>query len=149
MTYVKCDNPRTKSPVFNNMFDALFNDVSSVLGNETYKSVPKVNILETETHFKIELAAPGIKKKDFKVAVNENVLSISVKKETEKTEETEENAPKYNRREFNYFSFQRKFTLPKTADTESIEAKYNNGVLELSITKITPTKKEAKEINID
>jgi HSP20 family protein len=82
------------------------------------------------------LAAPGLKKEDFKVNVHENTLIIS----TDKKDENTETFGKYTRKEFNFSTFKRSFTLPKTVDNEKIVATYNDGVLGLEI----PKKEEAK-----
>lgn len=98
-------------------------------------SVPPVNIRETESAYEVELSAPGKTKEDFVIEVDQNVLSIS--SET-KSEEKTENV-KYTRREFSMSSFKRSFTLPKTANDDSITAAYENGILTVSI----PKKEEA------
>ena len=100
-------------------------------------SIPAVNVKENEDHFEIELAAPGMKKKDFKVDVENGILNISAERE-EKTEEKDEN---YTRKEFNFSSFSRSFTLPESVKKEEIKAKYDDGVLKLTLAK----KEEAKE----
>ena len=101
--------------------------------SQTGTSVPAVNIKETPEHFDVEVAAPGMKKEDFKVELNNNVLTIS----SEREEEHEENKDgKFNRREFSYQSFQRSFNLAKEiVDADKIEAKYENGLLHLRIPK--------------
>jgi len=100
-------------------------------------SMPAVNISENSESFKIELAAPGLEKKDFKIEIKNNILTISSEKEVKNEEENE----KFMRKEFNYCSFRRSFGLPQTANTEKISATHNNGILEISISK----KEEAKE----
>lgn len=95
---------------------------------------PAVNIVETETNFRLELAVPGLNKEDFAIKVEKDTLSISAKKETSTVE-----GEKVKVREFAYTSFQRHFTLPKTVDAEAIEARYENGVLFLTV----PKKEEA------
>lgn len=99
--------------------------------------VPAVNITETNTHFEVALAAPGLKKDDFKIDLDGNLLTIS--SETEETKETKEK--KYTRNEYNYSSFSRTFTLPEDVKREKIEAAYENGVLKL----VMPKKEEAKK----
>lgn len=126
---------RNFAPVFPTVFGNLLNDFERV-APAYQQSFPAVNVLENENAFKIELAAPGLKKEDFKVNVHENTLTIS----TEKKEETEETVGKYTRKEFNFSSFKRSFTLPKTVDTDKIVATYNDGVLGLEL----PKKEEAK-----
>ena len=103
-------------------------------------TLPAVNIKETKNDFEVEMAAPGMKKEDFKIEVDGNMLTIS----SERSEEHEENNgnEKFSRREFSYQSFQRSFSLPKDmVDDENIQARYDNGVLKLRI----PKKEEAKQ----
>lgn len=102
-------------------------------------TLPAVNIRETEDAYEVEMAAPGMKKEDFKIELDRNILTIS----SEKTEEQEENGKeKYSRREFSYQAFQRSFSLPKeVVDEDKIEAHYKDGVLHLTI----PKKEEAKQ----
>jgi HSP20 family protein len=96
--------------------------------------VPAVNIKENEKDFEIELAAPGLNKKDFKISVANGMMTISSEKE-EKTEEEKEN---YTRREFSYRSFRRSFRLPENVDENKIKASYQNGVLMLKVAKSVP-----------
>lgn len=100
-------------------------------------TVPPVNITETPNEYKVSLAAPGIKKEDFKIDVDGNMLTISAEKE-EKTEEKED---KYTRREFNYTTFSRSFTMPDDVQFDKVDARYVDGVLELML----PKKEEAKK----
>lgn len=93
--------------------------------------VPEVNIIENGKDYKIELAAPGLEKKDFKVEVQNGVLSISAEKE----EETKEKDKNFRRREFSYNSFCRSFTLPENLLSDKIDAKYENGILRLTLPK--------------
>lgn len=106
--------------------------------SETNTTVPAVNIKETAAHYEVEVAAPGMTKKDFKVELDGNTLSIS----SEKSNQNEVKADgRYFRREFSYQSFQRSFTLQKdVVDIDKIEARYENGLLQLLI----PKKEEAK-----
>ena len=123
---------RNFAPVFPAILGNFLNDFERVAPAHQ-QSFPAVNILETEESFQIELAAPGLKKEDFKVNIHENTLTIS-------TEKTIETTGKYNRREFNFSTFKRSFTLPKTVDSEQIVATYTDGVLGLAL----PKKEEAK-----
>ncbi|HEV8285789.1 MAG TPA: Hsp20/alpha crystallin family protein [Chitinophagaceae bacterium] len=103
-------------------------------------TLPAVNIKETENSYEVEMAAPGMKKEDFKIELENNILTIS----SEKTEEREEGdeKEKYSRREFSYQSFQRSISLPKeVVDEEKIKAHYKDGMLHLTI----PKKEEAKQ----
>ena len=126
-------------PTLNRFFDDFFTKDMFWNGeNELsrFNATPAVNIKENEDAFVLELAAPGLNKKDFNIEVDENVLTISFEKNAEK-EVSEEN---YKRREFGFQSFRRSFTLPETVNTEKIQGQYENGVLNLSI----PKKAEAK-----
>ena len=100
-------------------------------------SVPAVNVVENTEGFKIEVAAPGLQKSDFKLNVEKNQLTISAQKEVKE----EENNGKYTRQEFKYSSFQRTFTLPNTVDSEKIAANYADGILSVAL----PKREEAKE----
>ena len=93
--------------------------------------------METETEYLIELASPGLKREDFKIEVDDNVLSIS----SEKRKEFEKNDElgKYTRKEFSFSSFKRSFTLPDTVNEDLIKANYEDGVLHLTL----PKKEEA------
>jgi HSP20 family protein len=96
--------------------------------------VPAVNILEDEHKYSVEVAAPGLKKDDFKVEIDNNVLTISSEKE-EKHEEKDEHG-NYTRREFSYASFNRSFNLPDDViEVDKVNAKYENGVLKLDLPK--------------
>jgi HSP20 family protein len=106
--------------------------------------MPAVNIKDNKGEFDIEVAAPGLDKKDFKVTVDNGILCISAEKET-KVEEKEDN---FTRQEFNYSSFERSFTLPENVDAENIDAKYNDGVLKLRLKKTKVDKPDLKKIAI-
>jgi HSP20 family protein len=100
-------------------------------------NVPAVNITEQKNDYLVSLAAPGLKKEDFKIDVDGNMLTIS----SEKEESKEEKDKKFTRKEYNYSSFSRSFTLPEEINKEKIEAKYEDGVLRISL----PRKEEAKK----
>jgi HSP20 family protein len=112
----------------------------------TNSSLPMVNVKETADDFVIELAAPGMDKKDFKVNFKNNVITISSEKEDKKEEKNEN----YTRREFSYQSFQRSFTVPENAILgDKIEAKYNNGILHVTLPKREEVKPQPeREIKI-
>ncbi|MDT8308152.1 MAG: Hsp20/alpha crystallin family protein [Bacteroidales bacterium] len=112
---------------FDNFFDLL---------DDERGSIPAVNILETEDNFKIELAAPGFEKEDFKVDLDKNVLTISSEKEHKQEEKDE----KFMRREFSYAKFSRSFNINDSIDGEKIHANHKNGIL----TVVLPKKEEAK-----
>lgn len=116
------------------VFDTFFNrNLGEFFGNDFMSESPSVNIVELEGQFKIELAAPGLEKGDFKVKVEDDQLLISAKKENETEEKGEEG--NFVRREFNYTSFSRSFRLPENVDAEAIKANYENGVLVLNLPK--------------
>ena len=130
-----------------NQFPTLFDDFLNRdifnwgLSNfsDTNTTIPAVNIKETSDNYEVEVAAPGMTKKDFKVMLDGNTLTISSEKEIQK-EQNED--VRYSRREFSYQSFSRTFTLQKdVVDTENIQAKYDDGVLHLLI----PKKEQAKQ----
>lgn len=103
-------------------------------------SLPAVNIKETKEDFLVEVAAPGMKKDDFKVTLENNLLTISSEKQHEY--ETHNEQGKYTRREFSYQAFRRSFAVPDNiVDANNIGAKYNDGVLSIQI----PKKEEAKQ----
>ncbi len=123
------------------MFDRFFEgdlfDWSNRNFSPTNTTLPSVNIKENNDEFKVEVAAPGFDKGDFKLELNHDLLTISSEKKVE--HETKE-GEQFTKREFSYQSFSRSFTLPNTADGERIEANYENGILRVSI----PKKEEAK-----
>ena len=94
-------------------------------------SMPAVNVKETEKAFELEVAAPGLSKKDFMVTAEGGVLTVS----SESKQEKEEKEKDYTRKEFNYSSFSRSFTLPENVSEEDIKASYEDGILKLSIAK--------------
>jgi HSP20 family protein len=107
-------------------------------------TVPAVNITENKSNFKIDVAAPGLDKNDFKINLDGNMLTVSSEKE-HKNETKEED---YLRREFSYTSFSRCFSLPETADASNIKASHKDGVLSLVIPKKKETTKTVKEIKV-
>ncbi|RZK36873.1 MAG: Hsp20/alpha crystallin family protein [Pedobacter sp.] len=133
----KNNNQRGLVPSFNNVFDSIFTD--SFFSGRDAVLVPSVNICETADSFQVELAAPGLEKSDFKLSVDRKLLNVSVEKE--QTNEMQDKS--YSRKEFSYQSFVRSFTLPEGADENGIGAKYENGILNITI----PKKEEAKMIS--
>ena len=103
------------------------------LNNETINSgdVPAVNVQEDEKQFTLEMAVPGLKKDDFKINLDNQVLTIS----KEQKEEKEEINDNYTRREFVFNSFSRSFRLPKTILAEKIKADYKDGILMITLPK--------------
>jgi len=121
------------------MFDDFINrDFINPSFSDTGVSTPAVNIIETDDDFRLEMVAPGIKKENFKIELQEDVLSISY--EHDDNREGERRGWKYTTREYNYHSFVRSFSLPETVEAENIYASYEDGILTL----ILPKKDEAK-----
>ena len=139
MTLIKFKNGSpvmagTRMPYFNDLFNDFF---ENVVNSDIRKgSVPQVNIRETDTGYHLEMAAPGLNKEDFKISIENEVLTVS----GEKKSETSEKSGKYSRKEFSYNSFMRSFTMPEVVDTEKIMAKYENGIMMVDL----PKKEEAK-----
>ncbi len=132
--------------LFDRFFDTDVFDWSNRHFSTTNTTLPAVNIREDDDGYEVEMAAPGLEKKDFKIELNDNVLSISSEKQLEN--ETKE-GQQFTRREFSYQSFSRSFTLPNTVDNDKIKAKYDNGVLKVSIPKREEAKKKpVKQITI-
>lgn len=130
-------------PGMNNLFDDFFSrdmwNWGQANNSTTNTTIPAVNIKETKEGFEVEMAAPGMKKEDFRVELDGNTLTIGSEQQNHHEEKEGE---RYSRREFSYQSFQRTFTLPKNVvDVDQINAKYENGVLHLLI----PKREEAKQ----
>ena len=145
MTLVKFSNGQKNNavnPWFNDVFNSLVND--NYLNDRFVAKSPAVNIAETENEFHVELAVPGLKKEDFKINVDKNVLSVSAEKKTENVEE----GKKYSKREYSYNTFTRTFTLPETADHAKIDAEYTDGILKLTVAKKEEAKLQAREIAV-
>ncbi len=140
MTTLAKRNYRT----IDNVFDEFFNNLPSVWGKENGWNVPPVNIHENNEGFHLELVAPGLKKDDFKVALDKGLLTISYEKKTE----NESNEYKTHRREFSVTSFKRSFRIDDIINTEAIQAKYEDGFLKLYLPKKEEVKVLPKEINI-
>jgi HSP20 family protein len=142
MTLVK-NNARVANSIFD---DFLFN-FPTAWGRDAQTqnfSVPAVNIHETNDSYHVELNAPGRNKEDFKIVVENGLLTISF----EKTEQAENKDYKTIRREFSFNSFKRSFTLDEKVNADAIQAKYENGVLQLLIPKKEEVKIAAKQITI-
>lgn len=139
----KNEMQRGLMPDFTNFFDGFLGN--DLLSRDFGTSVPAVNVSETADNFDIELSAPGYKKSDFKIEVDNGVLSIS----GEHKVETKEEGKTFSRKEFNYGSFKRSFNLPDIVDSEKIDAKYEDGILRLTIAKKEEAKpKPAREIKV-
>lgn len=123
---------------FNTPVDEFFN-----LGKVI--NVPAVNVSESDKQFTLAIAAPGMDKNDFKLDVYDDILTISAEKEKDKEEKNE----LYNRREYNYNSWSRSFTLPQNCEADKIDAGYVNGELKIVIPKLEIKKpKKGKRISV-
>lgn len=136
-------------PSVRSMFTDMF-DVDRFFERDPFfrgmsRQIPSVNITETDNSFEVEMAAPGLNKQDFKINLDNDVLTIWA----EHTQEQKEEKKNYTRKEFNYESFERSFVLPATANTESIHAEYKDGILHLMIPKKEDSKRKSKEIRIE
>ena len=107
-------------------------------------NVPAVNIIEHKDEYLVSLAVPGMKKDDFTIDVNGNMLTIS----SEKEEHKEEKDKKFTRKEYNYSSFSRSFTLPEEINKEKIDARYEDGVLKIALPRKEEVKKNVKHISV-
>ncbi|MCZ2222073.1 MAG: Hsp20/alpha crystallin family protein [Chitinophagales bacterium] len=141
MTLVK-HYPKT----INNLFDDFMFNFPSVWGREQNEDffMPSVNVHETNEGYHLEINAPGRNKEDFKVNVDNNILTVSF----EKKEEKENKEYKTIRREFSYQNFKRSFTLDDKVNAEGIQAKYENGILKLFVPKKEEIKVMPKQITI-
>ncbi len=123
--------------------------INDLVGSDWFKgtdswdtAVPAVNIKDNEKNFELELAVPGVKKEDFMIEVDHDVLMIS----SEATSEHKETKEQYTRKEFSFSSFKRSFTLPDTVDASRIDAKYENGILQLTLPKKEETLPNPKRL---
>ena len=127
-------------PSLSSWMDDIFN---RSFGNEfvsnfnTGITLPAVNVLDNDDEYVVEMAVPGLKKSDFDVNIDNQLLTISAERNTE-DEDTNEN---FTRREFGYSSFKRTFSLPETVETEKVNAKYEEGILRVTL----PKREEAKK----
>lgn len=147
MTIVKRNADYSPFPSFiDRFFGNSLMDWSNQNFSSTNTTLPAVNVKETTDAYEIEVAAPGLEKKDFKVNLENDVLTIS----SEKRDEKNEKEGNYSRREFSYQSFQRSFTVPSdVVEGEKINARYSDGILNIRLPKREEAKpKPAREIKI-
>jgi HSP20 family protein len=123
-------NPNDFAPsTFSSLVDRFFNESIARTGGSVF--TPKVDVIENEASYEVQLAVPGVTKDDFKIEINDNYLTVS----GERKFTNEKKEKNYHSIETSYGSFTRSFTLPENADGSKISAKYNNGILELVIPK--------------
>jgi HSP20 family protein len=146
MTLVRL-NQRPIEKRVNNLFEDFFSNLPSRILNEDFsgfnQTVP-ANVRETANAYLLEVVAPGMDKGDFKVNIDNNILTVSAEKKSEKKDENERQV----RREFNYKSFTRSFTIDESIQNDKIQAKYENGVLYIELPKKEEVKISPKEISI-
>jgi HSP20 family protein len=144
MTLVKFNDKRNNAlmPGFNDVFESILND--TFFNDRMVTRVPAVNISESENNYHVELAAPGLKKDDFKLGLERNQLTISV----EQSSDHQDNSKNYSKREYSYSSFVRSFTLPDSADDSRIDASYTDGILRIDIAKREEAKAVRRQIEI-
>lgn len=131
-------------PVMSKLMEDMFDgDISKFVGADYHHSIPKVNIIENDNGFRIDVAAPGFEKENFKVLMEGDTLVIKA----EAKAQNEEEKVKFTRKEFSYSGFERKFILPEFINKEVVNAKYNNGILSIELSKATEAK-FVKEIQI-
>lgn len=147
MTLVKFKNHPVDHS-FNNLMNNFFTPFASLYKDDVqtsnFKHFVPANVIEAENGYQLELVAPGFAKEDFKIDLDQNILTISA----EVKKEAEEKNVKYVRREHQLQSFKRSFTLDKTIDTEAIAAQYVNGVLTLNLPKKAEVKPQVKQISV-
>lgn len=111
-------------------------------------NIPSVNIKETPEEYTLEVAAPGLERKDFNVEVENHTLTVSAEKE-EKKEEKEEKTDGYSRKEYSYNSFCRAFALPENVRETDVNAVYQNGILTIHVPKVKETPvKQVRKIDV-
>lgn len=142
MSLIKWNKREDLFPSFSSMFDDFWGrDYLKAMDIGT--SVPAVNVSENENTYMLDMAVPGAKKEDFNLEIDGNSLRIS----SEHKEEKKEDDKHFSRREFQYSSFERRFTLPDNTDKSAINANYENGILKISIPK-RESEKASKRIEI-
>ena len=150
MTTVKFNRKPFAGP-FNSLVDDFFTELPAVFKNDfnnyDRKAFVPVNVKETDKNYLMEVVAPGFEKTDFKVNLDQNLLTISAEKNTSASLSTDQNE-KQIRKEYSYQSFKRSFTLDEKIDATNIEASYINGVLTLNLPKKVEVKAAATEITI-
>ena len=135
-------NNRPLHRTFNSFFDEFFNELPAKL--ESKWQGPAVNIHENENAYTMEFNVPGRSKEDFQINLENGLLTVSFEKKAENKTDDQ----KMIRREFSYQSFKRSFNLDENIDTDNIQAKYENGILVLTLPKKEEAKPSKKEISI-
>jgi len=128
---------------FHTLADHFFNgNIGDFIGSDFINNQASANIIETPKAFRIEVAAPGLQKEDFKLHLENNHLKISVEKQKEETDKKQ----KFTRREFTYNSFERNFKLNDKVNTKEISATYEDGILKVNLLKKEIEQAETKRV---
>lgn len=146
MTYVKFNQPSLKT--LDSFLDNLLNEIPSpgrYRDQSNSINFPPVNISETKDFYELEFNVPGRNKEDFKITVDKDILTVSF----DKKEESKDESKKQIKKEFSLQAFKRSFTLDEKTVSENIAAKYDNGLLVLSLPKKEEVKVEAKQISVN
>ena len=127
MKLVRWNNQPSYLNLLDNLFEREFNEIAE----KKCGYLPATNIIDKKDAFELEIAIPGMQKDDFKISLEDNLLTLSSEKESKKTDEDSN----IIRKEFSYYSFSRSFTLPRSINTENISAHYENGLLKITLPK--------------
>ena len=137
-----------KNPLFPAFFDDFFTKDFFDWNDKNFtrlgSTLPSVNLIENDQNFRIELAAPGMKKDDFKIELQNGILTIAAEKKEEKEEKDKEG--NYLRREFRYSSFKRSFNMPDSIKEDDIKARYNDGILTIDLAKVAEKMEKNKKM---
>lgn len=140
MTTLKFNQPTLKT--LDSFLDNLLSDLP--VPNNNAMNLPAVNTCETNDNYELEFNVPGRKKEDFKITIDKNILTVSFERKEEQKDENK----KYIKKEFSSRSFKRSFTLDEKINADAINAKYENGILFLTLPKKEEVKVVPKEIAI-
>ena len=143
-TLSKWDNAFSSSfsSMVENLIGRNFDNIMDSMSKGTV--VPAVNVVENKDNYIVEVAAPGFKKEDFKINITDNLLTISSEREAKKEKSTK----KYTRKEYEFSSFSRAFSLPEDVDADDIHASYENGELSIKIKRKETKNSKKKEVKI-
>lgn len=138
MNLISTNLNRWKPTLLDELFDDRWFNFDAF--NQTF---PAVNTIEKDNQYLLEIAVPGMDKKDFEIEIQNDLISISSISKQEK--EVNDNL-NYNRQEFNYNSFHRTFSLPKEVDQSKIKAIYSNGILTITLPKLKEVISKSKKL---
>ncbi|MEZ4859607.1 MAG: Hsp20/alpha crystallin family protein [Flavobacteriaceae bacterium] len=139
---------KKNSPWLPSLLDEFFPENRLDAINYERFSIPSVNIKEDFSNFVIELAVPGLKKEAIAIEVEKNLLKVSSKKTSQEEKNEEKEGVKFTRKEFNFSSFERSFTLPDLINVDAIQAHYENGIVSIALPKIEEAKSIKKMVEI-